>query len=568
MRFREIFTEGVAETQDVLSISRAIIDYIIMNKDRFANPTYPTPDPKSTVHVPPSNVIDLKDIPGLPTPKTKAGQTLIDATRIKVVSSDVLHKNRPAGSNIGGDAAPYYTDEKGAYKGRVYPDARQSRQNAWAPNWINASGDAGMKMDIRLNADLLAPEKERQLQSTLTHELGHNLDTIKGMNTVQDQDNFQNRISDEQRLAKHKKAKIAQAAGQPFDPANLLTPDEETKLIGRVRKPIPQVPSTGSQGYYSDMSELNARLMQSAESMSNHTERLRTLASTYGTGEIDEFIKWALTIHNIPQAFVKYPSEAEFRAALSRELTQAEWKQAAANPEFQQLYKRIYKFLDEEAKGIIAQAQKDNFRTWATATANNVSQKQNFINKFVQSVIKGVEAVKDVAKVLVRKFVMTDQILTKLLLSKAPGWVAQAGFKSIPFVGIVFGIAFAIPRLFKGDVLGAGLEVASSVGSLFTSIPTTAYLIARDIYGEAYVDENGKNAVFEYDMSQDPTGTQARIKELSDRVAQILTERVRQNAPLYPQAFQTTQGGAAVGNPKIAQQGYRHDATTLAPRTR
>jgi hypothetical protein len=384
------------------------------------------------------------------------------------------------------------------------------------------------------------------------------------MNTVQDYDNFRARISDEERLANHKRAKVAQAAGQQFDSANLLTPDEERKLIGRLRKPVPQVPLNGTQGYYADTSELNARLMQTAESMAEHTERLRAFAGQYGTKEIDEFIKWALSIHSIPQAFVKYPSEDEFRASRGRKLTQAEWKQAIANPEFQQLYKRIYKFLTEEqlAGGILAQAQKDNFRTWVTTNpTTRTSPKQNFINKFVQSVIKGVEAVKDVAKVLTRKFLMTDQILTRLLMSKATGWVAQAGFKSIPFIGIMFGVAFAIPRLFRGDVPGAGLEVASSVGSLFTSIPTTAYLIARDIYGEAYVDEDGKNAVFEYDMAEDPEGTKQRLQELADKIAVILTTRIRENAAKYPQAFQTTAGGAAVGNPKIAQQGQTHGAT-------
>jgi len=224
-----------------------------------------------------------------------------------------------------------------------------------------------------------------------------------------------------------------------------------------------------------------------------------------------------------------------------------------ANPEFQQIYKRIYKFLTDEqtAGGLIAQFQKQNL-----ATFFDVTGKKTFLQRFEQYVIRGIEAVKDIAKRVVRRAVMTDQAIERLIISMIPEFRTKSGFKSIPFIGILFGVAFAIPRLFKGDHPGAALEVASSVGSLATVIPTVAYQIARDVYGETYMySDTGKPAVLEYDFANDPEGTKERIEELKYEIVRILKERLQQNAPNYPEAFQTTAGGAAVGNPKIAAQG-------------
>ena len=557
MRFREIFTEGIGETQDVLAISRAAIDYIIMNKERFLNPVYPAPDPARTIHIPPSNVIDLKDIPGLPKPSTKAGETLINATRIKIVSPAILDKNTPAGMTTHGDAAPYYTDPKGGYVQNRSPsaDARDSRHpDSAIDDIISHRAETGNKLDIRINSNLLDVNNEKQLQSTFTHELSHHLDTIKGMNHTQDYDDAMRRINDQERLDRHKAQLELKAKGEPFNPDFILLPDEEKRIIGRLRKPVLQRPASGSQGYYSNRTELNARLMQTAESLADRPAELVEWVKQ-GRLTLDTVLKDILSHHNIPQAFVKFASEAEFNASLKQTITPEQWKEALKNPEFQQLYKRIYKFISDESQmgGVLAQAQQDGFKTWVT----NTKLKQSFIGRFKQAVIDGVQVVRNAAKNLVRKYVMTEQLLNKIILSKAPQWVAKAGVKSIPFVGLLFGIGFAIPRLIDGDTPGAGLEVASSVGSLFTAIPATAYMIARDIYGDAYIDEDGNKAIFEYDMKEDPSGTQTRVKELADQIAELLKTKVTANSPKYPQAFQNTAGGAAVGNPKITQQAKR-----------
>jgi hypothetical protein len=300
--------------------------------------------------------------------------------------------------------------------------------------------------------------------------------------------------------------------------------------------------------------------MQSAETMTE-PKWMKFLTETKN---VDEFIKHALNAHNIAIAFVKYPSEEAFQAALiSRQVTAAEWKEAMANPEFQQIYKRIYKFLTDEqmAGGLISQFQKQNLAAFFDNTG-----KKTFLERFQQVVIKGVEAVKDVAKQVVRRYAQGTVALEKIIVKMIPEFMAKSGFKSIPLIGILFGVAFAIPRLFKGDAPGAGIEVASSVGSLFTVIPLVAYQIARDLYGEEYMySDTGKPAVLEYDYANDPEGTKERIAELQDKIAKILKEKLQQNAPNYPMVFSNTAGGAAVGNPKIAAQGERSRSNRPTP---
>jgi hypothetical protein len=58
--------------------------------------------------------------------------------------------------------------------------------------------------------------------------------------------------------------------------------------------------------------------------------------------------------------------------------------------------------------------------------------------------------------------------------------------KSVPFLGALIGGGFAIGRLVKGDIVGAGLEAVSGLGSAATAIPATALLVAKDVYEDAY----------------------------------------------------------------------------------
>ena len=182
-----------------------------------------------------------------------------------------------------------------------------------------------------------------------------------------------------------------------------------------------------------------------------------------------------------------------------------------------------------EPGGIIAQAQKDGFKNWnkATQALNGQTPKATFVERFIQQVVKGIEAVKDVAKLALRHIADTE--LKQLLARELPKMLARGALKSIPYVGALLGVVFGIERLIKGDIPGAGLEVVAGMGSLATAIPATAYQAARDLYGEYYEYDSGKPAVFEYDMAADPEGTQQRVRELAQHIEQELKAGLTQN---------------------------------------
>lgn len=65
------------------------------------------------------------------------------------------------------------------------------------------------------------------------------------------------------------------------------------------------------------------------------------------------------------------------------------------------------------------------------------------------------------------------------MIKKALGSTA---LKSIPLVGAGVGAAMAAGRLLEGDIVGAGLDVASGLGGPLTAIPALAATLARDAY--------------------------------------------------------------------------------------
>jgi hypothetical protein len=77
----------------------------------------------------------------------------------------------------------------------------------------------------------------------------------------------------------------------------------------------------------------------------------------------------------------------------------------------------------------------------------------------------------------------------KSLAKTAGKGLLKAGIKKIPIIGALAGIGFGISRAMDGDLLGAGLEVASGVASIFPGLGTAASvgidvgLAARDISG-------------------------------------------------------------------------------------
>jgi hypothetical protein len=77
-------------------------------------------------------------------------------------------------------------------------------------------------------------------------------------------------------------------------------------------------------------------------------------------------------------------------------------------------------------------------------------------------------------------------LIKKSIAKRVPKAVASAVGKSIPFLGAAIGVGFALSRLMDGDVVGAGLEAVSGIGSVATAIPATVALLAKDIYQDVY----------------------------------------------------------------------------------
>jgi hypothetical protein len=67
------------------------------------------------------------------------------------------------------------------------------------------------------------------------------------------------------------------------------------------------------------------------------------------------------------------------------------------------------------------------------------------------------------------------------------GPAAKTAIKKVPVIGALAALGFGASRLFKGDPVGAGLEIASGVASIIpgfgtaASVGIDAALIARDI---------------------------------------------------------------------------------------
>jgi len=519
MRLKEfnMIVETVAETQDILKISADIMDFIYLNKDRMV----------------PGTVMDISKISTI-TAKTPAGQTLINTTRIKIVDPKVF---KSPGTQA--DAAPYYTDPQGNQGDRAYKDARVSgefnkgRMPGMDPEFadlISHEATKGNKLDIRINAEILDFDKPRQLEratSALSHEFTHHLDTIKGRNTVDDYDKTKEAKGAQAQLDQHNAAKAQVTADNPRPPG-LLSAKEEKRLIGIVKRAPKDLPNGGNRAYYASVTELNARLTQASGDLAEYIKGWNFYNNDGMKRSIEGFMHENAIIH----CFVPFASEAEFQNSLKMRLVPDQIRQAYANPEFQKLYNRMWKFMDAEmaSGGLIKTAQQDGFKNWnkATQSLGGKTPKATFIEQFIQQVVKGMEAVKDVAKLALRHIADTE--LKQVLARELPKMLAKGALKSIPYVGILLGVVFGIDRLIKGDVPGAGIELVSGVGSLATAIPATAYQAARDLYGEYYVYEgSGKPAVFEYDMAADPEGTKQRVADLAAKIEQELKAGLNQN---------------------------------------
>jgi hypothetical protein len=98
------------------------------------------------------------------------------------------------------------------------------------------------------------------------------------------------------------------------------------------------------------------------------------------------------------------------------------------------------------------------------------------------------------------------------IIAKALG---STVLKSIPLLGIGVGAAFAIGRLLKGDVIGAGVDLASGTGGALTAVPALGATVARDTYAEVYGVQ----------PEQDPQFNQ-RFPELKSEIEKMIKEEL------------------------------------------
>lgn len=126
----------------------------------------------------------------------------------------------------------------------------------------------------------------------------------------------------------------------------------------------------------------------------------------------------------------------------------------------------------------------------ATATAVASSSADDIAKTATKAI--GTEAAEAATKTLGKKAAETGAkkgiaaAIKGLIKKKVPSTIGKIVGKGIPGLGWLIGGGFAISRLMKGDVVGAGLELGASAGSLLTSIPLTIVSLARDIYTESY----------------------------------------------------------------------------------
>lgn len=103
-------------------------------------------------------------------------------------------------------------------------------------------------------------------------------------------------------------------------------------------------------------------------------------------------------------------------------------------------------------------------------------------------------------------------LIKKAIAKKVPKAVGSAFGKSIPFLGAAIGVGFALSRLMDGDVVGAGLEAVSGIGSFATAIPATIALLAKDIYQDVYGIKPESDPQFGERMGLVQSETEAAVK--------------------------------------------------------
>lgn len=154
------------------------------------------------------------------------------------------------------------------------------------------------------------------------------------------------------------------------------------------------------------------------------------------------------------------------------------------------------------------------------------------------------QAGKSAAKQVVKKATQAQvKVAARKALAKSIGKMFA---KAIPFVGAAAGVAFAVQQLMKGNVTGAGFELAGGLAGPVSSIPASI----GSAVSEAYIDLYGVDIAV--DMAQDPEGTQQRVAFLKgiveEEAAKMLKDKVEVTEPKAPEGMQFDAEGNVIAN--------------------
>jgi len=91
--------------------------------------------------------------------------------------------------------------------------------------------------------------------------------------------------------------------------------------------------------------------------------------------------------------------------------------------------------------------------------------------------------------------------------------LGTTALKSIPIIGGIAAAGFAVDRLVKGDVLGAGLDLMSGLGGPLTAIPALIASTARDVYSSVYGVQPENDLAFAKRIPEVTGAVESLVKE-------------------------------------------------------
>ena len=330
MRAREfLFEYNPAESQDLALISNAVADYLTKN-------------PKLLIS---GNTIALNQIP-MPKMSTPIGQALIDGVEVTMLGDAGIGNIDPKTGNrvkgiLGSAKSSFNTTNDIAYDiARTDP----SRGPGQVSKGYQAAVSSGDKLRITLNTQALSLSNPASLQGTMTHELKHQLDAIKGMDLHKLQISIINNNWYKQRLASADqyekllldmykrnlealatdpssgtKEQVESSFKQAWDKHQI-----EKKSYKKSYNPTLPTEYT-HKVYMTDPTEVSARFEQA---MANIAQKV---TKTTTNEQIMPLIKEAFKLHHL------YDIESP-----------TGWEDAQKNPEFRKLLTNSYKLIQSE----------------------------------------------------------------------------------------------------------------------------------------------------------------------------------------------------------------------------